>query len=155
MYRRTTTLGEASHRVLPHLPEVVEKTLYGKQKNEDENVIDLDTVPQNFCLRKEGKAREVLALKLIVDKIMECAEASTITFHDDVSRKQGKIQPGAGEDSFPQFLGHSLPLLPPTHTYKQTHRHTHTHTHTYHTLPHSQSFPGKKILIYRTYLPCI
>lgn len=62
-----------------------------KTANEDEDVIDLDTVPQNCCLRKEGKAREVLALKLIVGKIMDSAETSTITFHDDGSRKQGKI----------------------------------------------------------------
>ena len=60
-----------------------------KTSDEDENVIDLDTVPHNFCLRKEGKAREVLALKLIVDKIIESSDKSTITFHDDGSRKQG------------------------------------------------------------------
>ena len=58
-----------------------------KTSDEDENVIDLDTVPHNFCLRKEGKAREVLALKLIVDKIIESSDKST--FHDDGSRKQG------------------------------------------------------------------
>ena len=75
-----------------------------KTANEDENVVDLDTVPQNFCLRKEGKAREVLALKLIVDKIMDSAETSTITFHDDGSRKQGKIQPNVENSSTSPFV---------------------------------------------------
>lgn len=60
-----------------------------KTANEDDTVIDLDTAPQNFSLRKEGKAREILALNLIVDKIFECAGKSTVTYHDDGSRKQG------------------------------------------------------------------
>ena len=37
----------------------------------------------------KGKAREVLALSMITDKIMEGEEKSTITYHDYGSRKQG------------------------------------------------------------------
>ena len=53
-------------------------------------MIDLDTVPKNFNLRKEGEAREILALNLIVDKIFKCEGQSTVTYHDDGSRKQGE-----------------------------------------------------------------
>ena len=60
-----------------------------KTSDEDENVVDLDTVPANPRLRKEGKAREILALKVIVQRIMDCAITSTITLHDDGSKKQG------------------------------------------------------------------
>lgn len=56
---------------------------------EDTDKITLDTVPHKKRNIEVGKALEALALAQIVGKIMENDENSTITYHDDGSKKQG------------------------------------------------------------------
>ena len=57
--------------------------------NEDDKIIDLDTVPDMRNLRDQGKAREAMALAAIVEKIMDSEDKAVITYHDDGSKKQG------------------------------------------------------------------
>ena len=56
---------------------------------EDANKITLDTVPHKKRNIEVGKALEALALAEIVGKIMKSDSNSTITYHDDGSKKQG------------------------------------------------------------------
>ena len=52
---------------------IVAKELFGlkwKRFDEDEDKVDLDTVPDKKCIREVGKAREAMALSCLVEKIM-------------------------------------------------------------------------------------
>ena len=60
-----------------------------KTSEEDDSVVDLDTVPDKSAIRKMGNAREVLALASLVEKIMSSDDRTTIVYHDDGSKKQG------------------------------------------------------------------
>ena len=60
-----------------------------KTSEEDDCVVDLDTVPDKRAIRKMGNAREVLALASLVEKIMSSEDRTTIVYHDDGSKKQG------------------------------------------------------------------
>ena len=55
----------------------------------DKTCIDLDTAPSAPNNRRETRVRELLALTSIVEKMMTSDQTSTITYHDDGSRKQG------------------------------------------------------------------
>ena len=55
----------------------------------DKNVIDLDTAPSSVNNRREARVRELFVLAEIADKVMNSDDKSTITYHDDGSRKQG------------------------------------------------------------------
>ena len=71
---------------------IVAKELFGvqwKKSNEDEDKVDLDTVPDKKRIREVGKAREALAISCNVEKIMDSENKATITCHDDGSKKQG------------------------------------------------------------------
>lgn len=59
-----------------------------KYHNEDDNVIDLDTVPHNSQIRQAGKAILALALSEIVELMMSSSDV-VITYHDDGSKKKG------------------------------------------------------------------
>ena len=58
-----------------------------KQHNEDKNVIDNDTTPGLASIRNTGKAIHVLALRCIVEEMMQ-GESTVITYHDDGSKKK-------------------------------------------------------------------
>ena len=60
-----------------------------KFHEEDNNIIDLDTLPQTKNIRYSGKKIEALALDEIVKEIMESNENTTVTYSDDESKKQG------------------------------------------------------------------
>lgn len=71
---------------------IIAKELFNlkwKRFDDDDSTIDLDTVPDKKSIRETGKAREALALSKLVEKIMASDEKSTITYHDDGSKKQG------------------------------------------------------------------
>ena len=71
---------------------IVAKELFGlkwKRFYEDEDKVDLDTVPDKKCIREVGKSREAMALSCLVEKIMASESRATITYHDDGSKKQG------------------------------------------------------------------
>ena len=71
---------------------IIAKELFNviwKRFDDDEEQVDLDTVPDRKRIREVGKAREALALHCLVDKMMESDEKTTITYHDDGSKKQG------------------------------------------------------------------
>ena len=54
----------------------------------DKNV-DLDTAPSSVNNRREARVRELFVLSEIAEKVMKCDENSTVTYHDDGSRKEG------------------------------------------------------------------
>ena len=60
-----------------------------KRFDDDDETIDLDTVPDKRHIREVGKAREALALSCLVEKMMTSDEKTTIVYHDDGSKKQG------------------------------------------------------------------
>ena len=71
---------------------IIAKELFNviwKRFDDDEEQVDLDTVPDRKRIREVGKAREALALHCLMDKMMESDEKTTITYHDDGSKKQG------------------------------------------------------------------
>ena len=55
----------------------------------DKNVIDLDTAPSSANNRREARVRELFVLSEIAEKVMKSDHTSTVTYHDDGSRKQG------------------------------------------------------------------
>ena len=57
--------------------------------NADKNVIDLDTAPSSVNNQREARVRELFVLAEIAEKVMKSDDTSTITYHDDGSRKQG------------------------------------------------------------------
>ena len=70
---------------------IVAKKLFGvkwKRSNEDEDKVDLDTLPDKKRIREVGKAREALALSCNVEKIMDSENKATITYHDDEARSK-------------------------------------------------------------------
>ena len=73
--------------------------------------IDLDTAPCSSNNRRESRIQHIFTLAQIVDKIMLSGDKSTITYHDDGSRKQGtgafSVQ-GISIDG----VYHALPTLP-------------------------------------------
>ena len=60
-----------------------------KKHDEDQGVVDLDTVPDKKAIRVAGAGREALALSSLVEKIMASDENTTVVYHDDGSKKQG------------------------------------------------------------------
>ena len=60
-----------------------------KKHDEDQGVVDLDTVPDKKAIRVAGAGREALALSSLVEKIMASDEKTTVVYHDDGSKKQG------------------------------------------------------------------
>lgn len=71
---------------------IIAKELFNlkwKKFDDDEDTIDLDTVPDKKQIRTMGKAREALALNCLVEKIMSSDEKTTVVYHDDGSKKQG------------------------------------------------------------------
>ncbi len=77
----------------------------------DKESIDLDTAPCSSNNRRESRVQHIYTLAQIVDKIMLSGDKSTITYHDDGSRKQGtgafSVQ-GISIDG----VYHALPTLP-------------------------------------------
>lgn len=59
-----------------------------KYHTEDEDVIDLDTVPHDSQIRQAGKAILALALAEIVELMMTSSDV-VITYHDDGNKKKG------------------------------------------------------------------
>ncbi|KAI8509055.1 hypothetical protein Bbelb_129030 [Branchiostoma belcheri] len=59
-----------------------------KYHTDDEDVIDLDTVPHESQIRQAGKAILALALAEIVELMMASSDV-VITYHDDGSKKKG------------------------------------------------------------------
>jgi hypothetical protein len=57
--------------------------------HEDSSEIDFDTVPDYRNNRREGNLIELLTLSEIVHEIMSSNDNSSITYHDDGSKKQG------------------------------------------------------------------
>ena len=55
----------------------------------DKDVIDLDTAPSTVNNRREARVRELFVLGQIAEKVMKSDKNSTVTYHDDGSRKQG------------------------------------------------------------------
>ena len=73
---------------------IISKELYNviwKKHDEDQGVVDLDTVPDKkaITIRVAGAGREALALSSLVEKIMASDENTTVVYHDDGSKKQG------------------------------------------------------------------
>ena len=71
---------------------IISKELYNviwKKHDEDQGVVDLDTVPDKKAIRVAGAGREALALSSLVEKIMASDEKTTVVYHDDGSKKQG------------------------------------------------------------------
>ena len=71
---------------------IIAKELFNiiwKRFDDDKEKVDLDTVPDKRRIREVGRAREALALHCLVDKIMDSDNKTTITYHDDGSKKQG------------------------------------------------------------------
>ena len=69
---------------------VVANELFGRNwkfHDEDQNVIDANTAPDRSKIRKAGDALQVLALKCVVEEMME-GDETVITFHDDGSKKK-------------------------------------------------------------------
>ena len=60
-----------------------------KYHAENEEAVDLDTVPHHKNIREAGKALTVLTLASIVDEMMESGTDVVISYHDDGSKKQG------------------------------------------------------------------
>ena len=57
--------------------------------HDDEDTIDLDTLPASYSIRQAGKSIEVMALAAVVDEIMNSDASTVVTYHDDGSKKQG------------------------------------------------------------------
>ena len=70
---------------------IISKELFNLRwkKFEEGELIDLDTAPNKKAIREAGKAREALALRSLVELMMESDERTTIVYHDDGSKKQG------------------------------------------------------------------
>ena len=60
-----------------------------KKHNEDDSVVDLDTLPAKPAILVMQRSREALALSSLVEKMMNSDEKTTIVYHDDGSKKQG------------------------------------------------------------------
>ena len=60
-----------------------------KYHTEDDDVVDLDTVPHIKRIREAGQAITVLTLSAIVDEMMKPGADNVICYHDDGSKKQG------------------------------------------------------------------